>query len=357
MIMSSSAPVGTGTIIAGCCPPPVGCATTIGRIATSSDARDAFRWIGSTFSEQILQVGESLTSGDRTIPAVMAKRFDAQNATLRQLLSGYGYGREKLRNEKMFGQQSRSYTGRIGAWNNSDFLIGQQAVSTFDNRLREQVKGHAEGFESRKQVEVRLRDMPDTHIDPQSVFPPGGTLPKNQAEKLVASLETIVDAFPATEIPEGYRGGMTAAEIRTFRHIERFRAQMAEAVLSEIMSGYMPTIPANEGVTELWRAAGGDGEPAQVRDGHISPVGYFGLLVESRFSSDDYRTGEGGIHAMTPTGLLRELASVSALQMAITQRQLRRSQQMAFLSALQVSGKVAGESLDLNQTLQTVLGD
>lgn len=345
--LSSSAPVGMGKFVKGCC--TAACAYTVGRIASPKNVRKAWDWFDDTLSDQVEDMGDSMKEGEQKIPAVFNKRFETQNAIFRSVVASYGLSREKNIHNKMFGSQSAAYA----KWNRSDFLVGQGAGSALDARLRLQAKAYAEGVHAPKQVANRLRQISSEDITPRSVFPVCATLTKKQGRKLQISLKTIMDAFPATELPENYQD----ARYSSFQKARRLRSQIAEAVLSEVMAGYLPTMPAGEGIKKMWQASGGQGEPFGIENGRMSPVGYLGLLIRSRFANADYRTGKGGIHTMPQAGLLREMASIKALRLAIEQRQLRRSQQIAFMAAMQVSGKEAVSSMEFHKVSQTVSED
>ena len=58
---------------------------------------------------------------------------------------------------------------------------------------------------------------------------------------------------------------------------------------------------------------------------------------------------------MTRAGILRELAAVQALRLVIERRKMLRSQQLAFLAAMRVSGKMAVKGLELEKNLHTAL--
>lgn len=350
-VLSSSAPVGTGKIVKGCC--SAACAYTIGWIAKPKNVRKAWDWFDDTLSDQVEDMGESLQEGEQKIPAVLNKRFEAQNALFRSLLTSYGFAHEKSRNNKMFGPQSAAYA----SWDRSGYVVGQGAGAALDVRMRQGMKEYAEGFQTQKQIAARLNQVSGSDLNPQCVFPANGTLTKQQGKELLVSLKTIIGAFPTVEAPESYRDTRAGQHYRAIRKARRFRAQVSEAILTEVAAGYMPTMSADDGIREMWQASGGQGDPAQVKDDGVSPVGYLGFLIRSRFANSKYRTGGKGSHAMPPAGLLRELASVTALRMAVKKRQLRRSQQIAFLLALQVSGRAAAKNLMLQESLQKTLED
>ncbi len=347
--MSGGAPVGPGMIVQGCCDKE--CAWTVGRIATPWGVNMAFGWFESTLIPSILQTGEAYTSGNRKVAAVIDKRFEAQNANLRKLVTSYGFAREKSRNNRIYGRLAAAYPG----WERPDVQIGQEAGGAVDDRSRQRIENYMRSFRKKSRIAKRLKKVEASEINPGCVFPPDGTFSPEQGKKLLVSLETLVDAFPATEPPDGSRERDRWEEYRAIRDVERFRAKMAEAVLAQVMAGYLPTVPVSDGLREMWQDAGGKKDPLEIKGGRMSEVGYLGFLVRSRFANDQYRTGKKGIHAMTRSGLLRELASVKALRLAIEQRQLRRSQQIAFLAAMQVSGKAAAKSLELNKIFKKVM--
>jgi len=336
-VMSSTAPPGTGMIVAGCCP-PVGCVGTKGRIATPADVSMSFGWIGTTLSKQFVKLGRSYKSGLDKIAATMSKRFESQNTKLRQILTGYGAANSKFRSNLNFGKRSKAFLGR----NRTAFLTGKAANAEFTSTLNERVGDYSRSFRNRKDIAKRLNSVDNSSVSSQALFPADATLSRDKLKGLMSSLKTTINAFPATNATS--LSGDKKGAYRALKKAKRVRIAAAKSALLEVASGYAPTIPAGSQVKELAEKAG---NVTRIEDGHVSPVGFLQLLVRSRFASDEYRTGKTGIHTMTRAGVLRELASVQALRLAIERRQLQRANQMAMLQAVQTAGLTVDNSVNL----------
>lgn len=331
--LSSTAPVGTGEYVEGCC--GEACAYSIGYLAKPKNVEDDFDWFKDTLEDQIEDVGDSYKSGLKKIVPTLNKRFESQNAVIRQLLTSFGAADEKFRNTLIFGERSKAFLD----WRRSAYLTGKAATAEFSRTLSERMEEYSRSFSKNSDILSRLSSVSNSSISSQGFFSANATLAKDRLKNMIASLRTTVNAFPAlsaTSLPDQERRAY-----RSIRRAKRIRIAAAQSVFSDAMSGYAPTVPVKNKIEEL------ASDSTRIVDGRISPVGLLELLVKSRFASDEYRTGKTGIHTMTRTGVLRELASVQALRLAIERRQLYRARQMALLEAMQVSGLTTGRSLNL----------
>jgi hypothetical protein len=342
--MSSTAPVGPGSFVIGCCPDGQ-CASSVGRIATPAGIAMDFGWLTKTVSEQFRKMGKSYKSGLDKITSTLNKRFEAQNAKIRQIVVGFGQANEHFRNTLDFGERSKAYLNH----DRSVYITAQSSNSLYSETLNKYSRKRSKSLTSRNQVAKRLNSLDNSSISSQEYFPPDATLSINELENLISSFQTISNAFPATN---SSGQGPLAQAIQSIRKIKRTRIAAAKSVLADVLSGYVPTVPASQKIAKLTERTG---ETSRIDNDLLSPVGYLGVLVKARFASDEYRTGKTGIHTMTRTGLLRELASVEALLLAIERRKLRRAKQMAFLEAMQVSGLTISHSLDLWEQYRKVV--
>ena len=85
-------------------------------------------------------------------------------------------------------------------------------------------------------------------------------------------------------------------------------------------------------------------------------MGYIDLMVNARFANQQWYSGFTGIHSMTPTGILRELAVMESVNMEMQRRQMKYMQQTTALLAQDQAAK-AGEEFNnsLTQTYQKVV--
>lgn len=332
-MLSSRAPMGIGAIVAGCCP-PANCAYSTGRIATPTGVTTAWTWFSSTTSRQIKKTGQSWRTGQSKVLSSISKNFESQNKVLRQILTSLGVAEERMKNMRQFGTMSAASSMQ----SRENYMAGRSGMGIFDNSLREKMEMYLQGFEKNMDRFKHLQGA--EKMPPGQFFPEKGTHSVDQTQKMYSSLRMITDAFPATNSTQN-------ENYRTLKNIKQMWARSAISVLTDVMSGYAPTIPVGKGITKMYRQSGGSGEPPQIKNGRMSPVGYLSFLVNTRFANDNYRVGKTGLHAMTKTGILRELAAVQALRMAIERRELRRVKQIAFLTAQGVAEKTLDMSLQL----------
>lgn len=341
----ATASIGGGATVAGCCGED--CAWSTGVIATPSGVSGAFTWVDKTLTEGIENIGKRYKGGYKKLSKSLDKGFEIQTSTLRHILKKWSLAGEQMQNYREVGITGSADQNRTGR------LIGYSAAAVFDAGLRQKIELYARSFDKKRDIAGWLERI--EKINPQYVFPADTTLTAGRSGELYTNIKTVVDAFPATNLPDDIQGKNMGAIYRKIRKIKEFRNQMAEAVLSEIMSGYAPIIPAGAKIQKMYKKAGGSGTPPQMEDGRFSLVSYLGFLVKSRFANKNYRTGKQGIHSMIRAEIIRELANVQALQLALERRQLRRSQQIAFLAAERVAGRTAAKSLGLRALYNKVL--
>lgn len=346
----ASAPPGPGAMASGCC--AYKCAYTVaGRIATPVGVKLSFNWLDKTISSQIEKIAQSYEDGQSKLNAVVNKGFESQNAQLRQVFSGYFYAWDSSENYRIFGESAKAHSGQAGR----NLLEAQEAQSSLGGHLKQDLEDYVSSFQGNKQIATRLEDQNLEEIDPQAIFPQGGTMTKDQAFNLVLGLRGIAEPFPTPNLPERYQDAAAGQAFEAVRKSKRIRSALAEAVLSDIMAGYAPVMEVEEGLRDLYERSGGEGPLPQEEDGGISVTGYLGALIEARFAGQNYRAGPEGLHGMNEAGLLREIATVQALRLVIEQRKMHRAQQMAMLAAQGVSGKTLLDSLSLDSEIRRAL--
>ena len=344
-LSSSQAPIETGKFLKGCC--GQACAYSTGRLSTPSGVDDAFEWFKDEIEEQFEDMGESQESGLKKWIPTLNKRFESQNVKIREILTGYGAANEDFKNTLQFGERSKAYI----TYNRSKYLTGKSASKRFSERLMTNGKDYSRSCPNKNEIAKRLNAIKKSNINLGDLFLDDTTLEKKKLSNLLSIYNTTIDPFPATNRTQNEASLKKA--YNTIRKIKRIQIDLVQNVLADILTGYAPTVPVPKKIAEL--AQKNDNTMPQLVDGRISPVAYLGLMVRLRFASDEFRTGKRGIHTMTRTGLLRELASVQALRLAIERRQLRRANQMAYLEAIKSANMANEDSVELLKNYENIV--
>lgn len=345
----ASAPTGTGYKVIGAC--KAGKVYTQGRIALPSDVSLSFKWLETTINFQIRKIAESYKDGQNRFAAISKESFAVQDATLGELFSGLYVAEEQFKNSRLFGAGSSA----CDMSNGKEYLRGLGVASRINDNFRNGINEFSVGFDNIADLSVHFNEIDADEIDPRAVFPSGETMSVKDAGKVLWSMRTITNTFPSVNLSQAFSGGNKGVAYQAARTAKRLRSMAIEAILSDVMSDYVPAIEVNEEIEGLYSFSSGRGELPAAKDGKLSLMSYLGLLIETRFAGDGYRAGEAGVHGKNKAGLLREYAAVKALRLVVEQKKMRRAQQMSFLAALQSTEASLQDSLELNLELRKVL--
>lgn len=309
-----------------------GCATG-GPLATPMGVSAASTSAAQSVSHTMRKVGKSVRGEQKKIVAALNKNFEAQNSVMRQIITSLGVSMEKMDTMRMFGPQSKAYgigkmDGRLTA-----VLTGRNAEDKLANHFRNSISLHARKFKRRQERSVYYQEKEVSTVSPSFFFPQNGTLSSAQLDKALFAIKSAVDPFPTPHLPENYQGRGQDIGYEAKRKAKYSRLAMPAAVISDIVSSYAPVVEVGEWGEKTYTNMGGEGKPPQMVGGKISPMGYIDLMVSSRFANQQWYSGKTGIHSMTPTGLLRELAVMESVNMEMQRRQMRYMQQTAGLLA------------------------
>lgn len=310
----------------------VGCATG-GPLATPMGVAAAATSAAQSVSSTMRNTGKSIKMEQKKIVAAINKNFETQNSLIRQIVASLGVSMEKMENMRMFGPQSKAYgIGTVDGRLNT-VMTGKTAEARLARNFGQSITEYAGSFKNRQKRTVYYQQKEVAAISPEFFFPQNATLSADQLNKAMFAIRVAVDPFPTPPLREGYSEQKGAQKYEAHRKIKYSRLAMPSAVISGIVASYAPVMELGEWAEKTYADMGGQGKPAQVVNGKISPMGYIDMMVSSRFANQEWYSGEKGIHAKTPTGLLRELAIMESVNMEMQRRQMAYMQQTAGLLA------------------------
>lgn len=314
-----------GAFVAGC--------ATGGPLATPMGVSAAATKAAMSVSTQMRKVGRSISSEQRKVIASINTNFEAQNSLFRQVVASLGVSMERMENMRMFGPDSQAYG--VGAVNDrfNAVMTGRRAEDKLSGYFRESISQHARESERRYQRSIYYGEKEIDSVTPAFFFPQTGTLSAEQLNNALFAIKAAADPFPTPKLPESYQGRGESMGYEAQRKAKYSRLSMPTAVISDIVSSYAPVVELGEWAEKAYSDMGGEEAPSQVVDGKISPMAYIDMMVSQRFANEQWYSGDSGIHSMTPSGVLRELAVMESVNMEMQRRQMKYMQQTAGLLA------------------------
>jgi len=337
--------LGTGSMVTGC--------ANGGPFATPMGVSSAATSAASTVTTSVKMVGKSLKMSQKKVVASINKNFEAQNSILRQILTSLGTSRQKMKNLRMFGPQSKAYGVGLTENRMQDVMTGIKAKNALSGKIQSELADHSREMWKKSQRNFFLATRDSSTVSPSFFFSHNSTLSRKQLENVIYSTWAIVDPFPSPKLPDSIQGTEMAEKYSSKRKIKYSYLAQPTSVMSDIVSSYAPTIKLGGWAEKMYRKMGGGGKPPQTVNGKTSLMGYIDLMVDSRFANQQWYSGKKGIHSKTPTGLLRELLVMESVKMKMQNQQMRRMQQMTGLLAQEQAMKT-GERL--NDSLDKLYG-
>lgn len=333
----------------------VGCANG-GPLATPMGVAAAATSAAQSVSGEVRRAGRAVKMEQKKIVAAINKNFEVQNSLIRQIIASLGVSMEKMENMRMFGPQSKAYgIGTVSDRLNT-VMIGKAAENKMSGKYRGSLDKHTKEFQKPHQRSLFYREEKIEAITPGFFFPQNSALSIEQSRKADFAIKAVLDPFPTPNLPEKYKNRGRKMGYEAQRKVKYSRLAMPSAVISDVVASYQPTMELGEWAERMYRKMGGSGRPPQIVDGKISPMGYIDLMVNGRFANQQWYSGPTGIHSMTPTGILRELAVMESVNMEMQRRQMKYMQQTAALLAQDQAARAGQEfNQPLSRTYQKVV--
>ena len=191
-------------------------------------------------------------------------------------------------------------------------------------------KWSGSGDVSRQDARKRISDLPPDTFSADMLLPPSLSIPENDKDKAVDYIKNITDAMPEPKLSGALAKTKGGADHERVRLLRSASIALPEQVQREIMESHLATIDYSNWAQGA-QAAGGSG-PAQ--GGKVSIIEALQRLSDSRLANPQWIMD---LHAMGSVGVMREIAIISALNTEIQMRQLRMSNNIAALLAMQTA--------------------
>lgn len=325
-----------------------GCATG-GPLATPMGVATAANTAAATITASVERMGRSVSMEQRKIIASINTNFEGQNSVLRQIVASLGVSMEKMTNMRTYGPQSMAYGEGMVDGRLESVMTGRNAEDRLAGHFRESLDRHTREFTRRHERSIYYQQEDVSSISPEFFFPQNATLSADQLSKALFAIKSAVDPFPTPQLPERFLERGEGLGYEAQRKVKYSHLAMPSAVISDIVASYAPVMELGEWAEIMHENMGGADAPPQMVEGKISPMGYIDMMVNARFANQQWHSGEDGIHAMTDTGLLREMLVMESVNMEMQRRQMRFMQQTAGLLAqdqAMETGREFNESLN-----------
>ena len=160
----------------------------------------------------------------------------------------------------------------------------------------------------------------------------GRTLTLEELKGAERTIEALSDPFPPPSLPEASRESSAGKIYETRKWDYETRQILYQSVLARRVSDLAPVIEdLAEWAGEKWAQMGGEGSPPGLVEGKMSKEALFWLLGNMRLSSANWH--ERILPSLTEAGLLREMASIMAVDLEITRRIEERLGEMSMMMA------------------------
>jgi hypothetical protein len=181
------------------------------------------------------------------------------------------------------------------------------------------------------------------------VLPAGRTFTVAELAEAERTLEALSDPLPLPALPEGPAGAPAGRAYEVQKRAYETRLGIYQGVLAKRLADRAPTLDGLESwARSKWESMGGEGDPPGLVEGRLSQEALAWLLSNLRLASANWH--ESVLPAMTEAGLLREMASMMAVELELSRRRDEHLQNISTMMAIAGLERLAsgeGEALRL----------
>lgn len=318
-----AAPVSGGTYVTGKC--------SSGAIATPSDVAMAADWTASTIAQSILKVGQALQGEVAKQTATIMKLDEAASERFRQYLVEFGAAQARTDAQRMYGEQSRPSMGCEGRELGAGIMVGKKAEKLIAADYYNRFKTHNGEKRSVHQSDNWLKSLKEDSISAEKLMPTYGTYRDAAEQQAARDLGLLLtNPYPSPPLQGGELNTREGAAYEARRKLKEARLVLPQKAMADIAAYRSPTMELGAWMMDMWRKAGGQGQPMGIVDGKISANALLDMLVDVRFANANWYDN---VLAMNEVGLQREAIQMQALQLEMMRRQMRSLEQIAALLA------------------------
>jgi hypothetical protein len=161
----------------------------------------------------------------------------------------------------------------------------------------------------------------------------GRTYTMSEFSEAQRFLETLSDPMPPSELPMSALSSAAGRIYSVQKKDYQIRQSLYQSVLAKRLTDRAPTAEGlDKWATEKWALMGGEGTPPGLVEGRLSREALFWLLTNLRLSSANWH--EQVLPVLPESGLLREIASMMAIELELSRKRNEHLENIALMMAL-----------------------
>jgi hypothetical protein len=177
-----------------------------------------------------------------------------------------------------------------------------------------------------------------------------GTLTMEELSEAERLLETVASPSPPPELAPEQLGTPAGRAYEARRRDHETRQALYQSVLSRRLADRAPSVEGlGDWARGKWEDMGGTGEAPGLVDGRLSQDALFWYLTNMRLGSANWHEQE--LSSLPEAGLLRELASMKAVEIELLRRQNEKLDALSSLVAAMALDGLDGGPREILKTL------
>jgi hypothetical protein len=290
---------------------------------------------------QILLAARNIIGTLKTNNAAVLKQLQDTKEVLANQMKGKAVAREAQDTADLFGDASQP-AGLCGSTGlGGGIQVSGAASSSVKHGLQTNSVEHVDQFREPAEYLFRILDAdhPDLQKANEAMFPQSLTLSSAQIRDAVAALNTVSNPRPTPALTDAQMETPAGQTYTALRLINETRTTFAAEALNRHLTFHSPTLPddVTQWAKEQWANAGAGGNPPGVVDGKMSEAALYNLLSQIRMGNPNWYME---IASLNDTGLLREMAVISAAQFELTRKNTELLDRISVLLSMQLTANL-----------------
>lgn len=299
--------------------------TSTGSLASPGNVSNA----AQSVSDSVMQSGKAVEAALNQQAAATTKLADTQNIVLQTLAQQQALMNQVGIADQNYGSAAMAPSGCGALSAASAYSAGKSAAASKGAKAMDELnKWSGGGDVSRQDAKKRIDSQPPDAFLPSKLLPPSLSIPEADAEKALEYIKSITDAAPEPKLTGSLANTKGGKDHERVRMLRAGAIGLPEQVQRDIMESHLATIEYSD-----W-AQGAQAAGGSTQGGKVSIIEALQRLSDSRLSNPQWIMD---LHAMGSVGVMREIAIISALNTEIQMRQLRMTNNIAALMAMEAA--------------------
>jgi hypothetical protein len=312
--------------------------------AEHSATRTTINTEGLLLRQKVEEVGSVLQQETRSQTTAQERMFAAQNQLLQDLFTAAGMAQEQLNVQREYGDKSMPVTGCEGvdlgaSVQNAEKVrkkIGQKTLSMAANRTDKYLRAK----DTKGEVQRMLDEAPPPNQLAASIF--NSIVETDDQKAVMESIFYLTDPLPPRQLTQNEMTKPQAVDYEAQRSLRNRHMALVQQVLAEHAARRIPSMPLEAWAIEQWREMGGQGSPPGLVDGNMSTNSMIDMLVDSRIGNPNWMTVT--VQGLNRVGLAREHLYMEAASLYMQREQMRMTEQLLVLTALNVANQLTTQA-------------